>query len=1322
MARFVEPVILNGINKDVAPNGLDNSNRKVLNPLRDALNIRYLSSEGGDEFQAENIKGTEIVPLPLVYKQLVVNPGFSGSLDGWTVFTIPDSGLVWTYSSGDQRAQIVRVGAGAGFSVILGQSVNVEAGTMIDSNFIAGITSGVVTSLTAVGYFLDADDNILETFNIGSFSTIVFGEASKNIFFSKLVPAGAKKFGVAITVVAPGSFTFKVDTFLTRGYQFIGNPDGINECIGTYENIERNLLIYFLWNSNGYHGVYKYDSATNTIYQLLIDDPSNPVLNFSNNPRYTVTGVGMIGDILSWTDNLNPQRYINITKEYTTINDFIISLIKIGPRNKPTFTDKTTISPNTDLNKLAANSIQVAHRYVYLDNEVSVLSPYSDLIIAEAYGEDRVFLNFRNKIDITFPIDTDISPVIQRVELLYRINNEASWKIFKKYEIFGSSIIESFTNTSIGESVPDIETSKIFDSIPNRSKALVIARNRVFLNINEEGMEVPDITITPSLGPDRNTRLVASFGSGAWTKKNGQYSVGIVASDKFGRFTAVYQKAKLNGRQYVMGSTDGQFTPSTSVDPDNLNGNRINVALTGQVPENSRYSIVITPELQYEQYLQTWSLPVIYLRDVTTKNPTKPNTDEREYNGRVYLIRQNNSGNTPSNTPIAYFHWALPENIPFVPDTSYSVRILTNGNVYITERVLAVLDGNILVTGIFKLDNFNLFASFIEVFKLKESKDIFYYEVAGPFESSGNTPLITSIQELQADTYYRGAYLQGLDVTSNVDANIRSTKFNSGIIIVRVGSNVITKPTQHETPSPVYISGGIDKTSIKIDDPHVQTTSGRIKDYSFDYSKSAWSRGRSFVEATPGILFRPATIRFSDVYVENSKINGLNSFPVENIYDKIGQDRSPITKFVAVGNILLAIHERHITTIYIGEGIVRTGDTGFLTKVNDVVGDDRKLIGAHGSYHPESVQEIDGQAFGFDIFNGSIWRYTVEGIFAISDYGMKSFFRDKANAYFGAKDQLKFVSSIDRYHKEYLITLPHLYAEWRVMSLQTAEASSQSIDFPLAAEDYELNKTYRMRINPWSQTGISTDTITIAVLANGTDIIKSNIIHTAPKLNSETTPVYVEFVYTGQAFNRINISSVNEPLYISISSEYQRITGETWAFNYEKKVWAQRYSFVPEFMGRIGNGFYSFKDGRLYKHNASEVYNNFYGVQYESSVRVVCNPQPNKVKVWSALQIAAISLCADESSSFKVMECENDQEQASYTRAKEFKKREGVYYAPILRDVNTNPLLLSAGKIALRDGKDMRSKSLEITIHNDRTDRCLLQKLNIIGEFSEFSI
>jgi hypothetical protein len=185
--------------------------------------------------------------------------------------------------------------------------------------------------------------------------------------------------------------------------------------------------------------------------------------------------------------------------------------------------------------------------------------------------------------------------------------------------------------------------------------------------------------------------------------------------------------------------------------------------------------------------------------------------------------------------------------------------------------------------------------------------------------------------------------------------------------------------------------------------------------------------------------------------------------------------------------------------------------------------------------------------------------------------------------------------------------------------------------------------------------------------------------------------------------------------------EYQEIEGETWAFNYEKKMWSHRTSIVPEFMGRIGNKVYAFKEGYIHKLNVNNIHNNFLGRQFERSFSVECNPRPNEVKVWSALQIAAEALCDDEASAYKVFDCENNQGQASYTRAKEFEKKEGVYYAPILKDVNTNPLLIGAGRIALRDGKDMRSKSLSVTIRNDRTDRCLLQKVNLIGEKSEFS-
>jgi hypothetical protein len=427
---------------------------------------------------------------------------------------------------------------------------------------------------------------------------------------------------------------------------------------------------------------------------------------------------------------------------------------------------------------------------------------------------------------------------------------------------------------------------------------------------------------------------------------------------------------------------------------------------------------------------------------------------------------------------------------------------------------------------------------------------------------------------------------------------------------------------------------------------------------------------------------------------------------------------------VAVGNVLLSVHERHVTTVYVGEGIVRTGDTGFLTKVDDVVGDDRKLTGEYGSYHPESVQEVDGQAFGFDIFNGVVWRYTVEGIFAISEYGMKSFFRDKARDYFDQKDKLKFVSSIDRYHKEYLLTLPVRYETYLASPIQNYTGSTGTYDYNLTPSDYQIGDTYRLAIFINKQNGADSNfKVTVSVSDNGTTVIKDNIIiDVITDLQQDVKQVNVEFKYTGQSFIRIAISGIAHSIFAQYFIDRQRIKGETWAFNYEKKVWTQRYSYVPEFMGKVGNELLSFKNGNLYRHNSSDVHNNFYGEQYESSFTVVCNPQPNKVKVWSALQIAAMSLCADEAGTSKVMECTNDQGQASYTRAKDFKKRQGVYYAPILRDVNTNPLLLSAGKIALRDGKDMTSKTLEITIHNDREDQSLLQKLNIIGEFSEFSI
>jgi hypothetical protein len=1324
--QFVEPIILQGINKDVAPNGLDYSGRKIINPLRDALNCRYLSSEGEETFQVESIKGNEEIENTDVYKELTTNSNFEEDIDGWENVNFM-SGLAWAY--GDDSARITSASALDTNSDIIAEPIDAIPLTNIDIR-VAAEAGTFVDGATIIGYFLDSSNNIVESFVIG----FVPNGQRRVFIMSKLLPAGVDKVGIAASFVSTGASQLDIGQFKVSGLQELGLPDGLNECIGSYENIEQNLLIFFIWNSNGYHGVFKYDASSENITQILVDDPSDPVLNFSNNPRYAITGIGMIGDILMWTDNLNPQRYINITREYLTRNDFNLSLYKIGPRNKPQINGQgdATIDKNNDFdvktNRIADNSFQFAFYYVFLDNEQSALSPYSNLVLADAYGADKSFQSYRNVTVVNFTIDQDIKPYIKRVELCFRVGNGPNWIVWKKYEEFGDTISAAFYNDSPGEAVPESQANKLFDSIPNRSKALVIAKGRCFLNIEEEGMEVPELEITPSLSADVDVTTIVTSpamrapGIRGFLKKNGMNSVGVVVSDKFGRFTGVYTKAKISGKELLL----PEILPwPGNIDAENKKANNLNVALAGSVPPGSRYSIVLNPNSTYEVYLQTPATVHLYVSEAVGD----PQPDIYQISNKFYLVKTT-AGN---HNNYGFIHFYLPD-IPIVIDTEFYVRIITKDHKTVVERVLEVIGGNILVTGKFNglfidpalvYQDDTEFMSFIEIFKLRTVPDIFYKEVAGPFES-GDGSVEPAFEGIEGDTYYRGI-LSDAD-EEKIDNNLNYFRFSADAMKDDNGGNspAYISNTVIETPSPVYKAGGLQTTTI------TERTGSNFdtikKTYTSDYSKSAWNGGRAFVEAKPVVLQRPATIRYSDVFIEGSNINGLNSFPVENLYDKIGHDSGPITKFILTGNIMLAIHERNVTSLYLGEAIVTSGEGEFLTQVKDVIGGDRKLIGNFGSYHPESVYEVDGLVFGFDIFNGAVWRYTAEGPYAVSNYGMKNYFRDKARDYFDVKDQLKFVGAIDKYNKEYLISLPHKYATRQVEDLVDLSGSTGFHDIALDPDDYTEGEVYRIKVVGFKQTDTLDDTITVTALLDGTEEVNTGINQILTTyVENDAVAIFIEFLFSGEDFIRVSVTGIAAPIYLRLTTEYQEIKGETWGFNYERNVWTSRFSFVPEFMGKVGNKLFSFKNGRLFKHNVSDTYNNFYGIQYQRNFTIACNPIPNKVKVWSAIQIAAHSIAADEEGALKVLECENDMvtngnNQSSYTRAKEFEKREGVYYAPILKDVNTNAAMITAGRNALRDGKDMRSKSLELTINNDRTDRSLLQKLNIIGEYSEFSV
>ena len=78
--------------------------------------------------------------------------------------------------------------------------------------------------------------------------------------------------------------------------------------------------------------------------------------------------------------------------------------------------------------------------------------------------------------------------------------------------------------------------------------------------------------------------------------------------------------------------------------------------------------------------------------------------------------------------------------------------------------------------------------------------------------------------------------------------------------------------------------------------------------------------------------------------------------------------------------------------------------------------------------------------------------------------------------------------------------------------------------------------------------------------------------------------------------------------------------GTTVSFKEDVKGWTSRKDFIPEGAISLNNKYYSIKDGKIWEHGAaSATRNNFYGVQYDSSIRFLINDQPNIVKKYKTL-------------------------------------------------------------------------------------------------------
>lgn len=242
-------------------------------------------------------------------------------------------------------------------------------------------------------------------------------------------------------------------------------PIGRNKVIGTCADIDKNAILYMVFNDQNMHCIMRYNELSNSIDRIVY---SNPYLNFQED--HLITHMNIIGDLLYWTDGyfskftwdpqegefpdigFNGPRKINMVKaynltnninvpaaqKYTQINERVLDRIKYPPYKQP------EVVYNDDnekkYNYLVGSLFQFSYAYVYDDNEVSVLSPISDVPIPVSQeNSDGSFTELMPVHNNCIHIKFDTGPeIVKQIKLFVRRLNDGDWYLFDTIEKYNS--------------------------------------------------------------------------------------------------------------------------------------------------------------------------------------------------------------------------------------------------------------------------------------------------------------------------------------------------------------------------------------------------------------------------------------------------------------------------------------------------------------------------------------------------------------------------------------------------------------------------------------------------------------------------------------------------------------------------------------------------------------------------------------------------------------------------------------------------------------------------------------------------------------------
>lgn len=162
---------------------------------------------------------------------------------------------------------------------------------------------------------------------------------------------------------------------------------------------------------------------------------------------------------------------------------------------------------------------------------------------------------------------------------------------------------------------------------------------------------------------------------------------------------------------------------------------------------------------------------------------------------------------------------------------------------------------------------------------------------------------------------------------------------------------------------------------------------------------------------------------------------------------------------------------------------------------------------------------------------------------------------------------------------------------------------------------------------------------------------------------------------------------------------------QTYGFVESENKWSGRKSFIPEYYGFSNNALLAFRDGQLWLQNSNPLYSNFFGVQYPQEITFVANAEPAAIKRF--LSMAYDSNKKWSAITIKIPSCDQyPSGMLSRLKENKFVVKEGYYYSEFMCDMN-DPSALNVME-GLINGRELRGKTIEITLHNEHTQRVVL--------------